>query len=846
MKDRGVSSKCIVIASLVGTISLFGCTDLPDLALDTCGNFVIDAKEDCDTYPEEGFACVAKGEPNECHYVCKSLDSECPPMYGCSTNGVCQRGIGEFIKKGEIEGFAWSRSIEVGDFDSDQQGDLLLLGALDSSGYRSVRALFSDGFSLQSGLSQLPLELANPAIGAGADTDVLHDIAFADLDGVALLRGYVDRTADFTVFPTISLPRGAHGKIVMTDALPSQAGDEIVSLITGFGGTHALVGIDLEKPSMKLTSLPSGENSLAFKRGYSTGHFDETLACAQIVLAYQGKNAVNLYSPCNSSGSWNVNGPQREVKLQPSAGIDQGVIPYDIDVDGDLDLMIGAGGRTYVAYGLGDGHFVSKKQNGLMDQAAPYDLPPAAEGPLGFPLAIADLNLDKKIDFVMPHGVVLSDGLDYGLAYMNSGSKWSEAVIANFNANDFPDIVSVVGGSLDLHFLNNAGSGVFGPAALPTEGIPDNLAVGDFDGDLLADLAFNEAILEHGEPSDHLSFAFGRPFGPLETPIATGEVGNLKQIATGHLQGQTSPDLMSEVVVVLEGNGGSSDNIATLFGRASRGIFSLIPLRTGSNPYIPISLAFGKFGDETPDIVALGADKSDGILRLFRIEAFEEEGIGIPIGSDPLLPNFIPWENSGSYNLRYGAKVVTADFDGDDTAEALVIGSYLDSEQTAMALAKYDTVAARFTMVDAKVFPAQFTTDSKVLVDDVDGDGAQDVLFTTGTSTAPRDLFILWGNGTAKLPEANRSLEPVRLDDRGVRAVAIVRARHGQGKMLVASNLDATYLLELTPEHSWSKVPIPGMLSAVAIAAVDFDRDGVQDLAVQLEDGLELFRSTPK
>lgn len=846
MNVRGLSSNWILVALLVGTIGLFGCTDLPDLELNKCGNYVIDPGEDCDVFAVDGGTCAAADAPNACLYICKGSDSDCPSAYGCGADGVCRRAIGEFVEKYEAEGFSWPKSIEVGDFDSDQHGDLLLLGAVDSSGYRPARVLFSEGFSLQSGLSQLPLELANPAIGAGAETAVLHDIAFADLDGIALLRGYGDRTADFTVFPTITLPRGAHGKIVMTNALASQPGDEIVSLSTGFGGAHALVGIELDKPATKLLSLPSGEDSLTYRRGYSTGHFDEALPCSQIVLAYRGKASVELFSPCNSTGAWNVNGPRKQVELQPPAGIDQGVIPFDVDGDGDLDLVIGAGGRTYVAYGLGDGQFVSKKQNGLLDAAAPYDLPLAARGPFGFPLAIADLNLDGRIDFVMSHGAVLSEGINHYLAHENSVGNWTEAVVDNFNANDFPDIVTVVDGSLDLHFLNNAGDGVFGPAALPTEGVPDNLAVGDFDGDLLADVVFNEAIFEHGQPSDHLSFAFGRPFGHLEPPIATGEVGKLKQIATGHLQSQVSQDPMAEVVVVLEGNGGSSDSIATLFGRASRSIFSLMPLRMEKDPYIPISLAFGRFGDETPDIVALGADKSNGKLRLFRVEAFEEEGIGIPIASDPLLPDFIPWENVGSYNLRHGAKVAAGDVDGDETAEALVVGSYLDPEQTALALAKYDPATARFTMVDAKIFAARFTTDSRILMDDLDGDGAQEILLTTGTSAAPQDLLIFWGNGTANLPEPSQSMEHVRLEDQGVRAVGLVRARTGKGKMLVASNPDATYLLELTPEHSWSKEKIPKMGSAIALATVDFDRDGVEDLAVQLEEGLELFRSTPK
>jgi hypothetical protein len=272
----------------------------------------------------------------------------------------------------------------------------------------------------------------------------------------------------------------------------------------------------------------------------------------------------------------------------------------------------------------------------------------------------------------------------------------------------------------------------------------------------------------------------------------------------------------------------------------------MVPLRMGTDLYIPISLAFGKFGDDTSDIAALGVNRNDGLLRLFRIEAFDEEGLGIPLGSEPLLPNFIPSNNSGIYNLRHGAKVVAADFDGDKTDEALVVGSYADLHQGAFALAKYDTMEAAFRVIDAKVFSGKVTIDSRILVDDLDGNGTKDIVLTTGTSTAPGDLIIAWGNGSAKLPQPMQDFEYIRLNGLGVRAVASVRSRHGGGKTLVVSNFEKTYLLEFTAKRTWTEVEIANIGSAGALGIADFDRDGVEDLAVQLEDGLELFRSIPK
>jgi len=846
MSKRRLVSNTARIAFLLGTVSLLGCSDLPDLALDTCGNYVIDIGEDCDQHAESSYTCAGAGEPNACHYICAAPKFACPGGYGCGQDGVCRLAKGTFIEAAEAEGYSWPTTIEVGDFDSDGGGDLVLLGAVDSFGYRSARVLFSEDFSLHSGLTILPTALANPAIGAGAGIGPLRDIAFADFEGVALLRGYGDRSGDFSVFPTVSLPKGAHARMVLSDVLAAHPGDEVVAVVSDMTGTHELLGIELGKPPSKLVSLPGGEDELTLRRGYFAGHFNETSPCDLVVLAYGEATSVQLFSPCNSAGNWNVGGALTAVMLEPPAKLDEGVISTDIDVDGHLDLIIGAGGRTYVAYGLGDGQFTSQKINGIIGEAAPYVLPLAAGGAQGFPLAIADLNADNLPDFVMRDGVVASIGANYDIAFHNFGANWSEALVANLNANEMPDVVTVVDGALDLHFLNNAGASGFGAATLPTEGIPHNLAFGDFDGDLLIDLVFSEAISEHGELFDHLSFAFGAPFGPPELPVATGEVGELGQIVTGHIDGPAGADPMVEIGVIVEGQGERPDSIALLPGRASRAIFSTLPLRNGPVIQLPISLTFGHFGDDTADIAALAANTTDGRLSLFRIEAFEEEGLVVPTASDPLPANFIPSEMSDVINLRHGARVVAADFDGDGVDEALVVGSYVDPTQAAFALAKYDEAASRFAVIDAQVFPATITTDSRIFVDDLDGDDAKDIVLTTGTLAAPLDLIVVWGNGSDKLPDLKQNLKSFPVGGLGVRAVASVRSRHGRGKTLIASNLDNTYLVDFTAERKWTEVVIPDMGSARALGIVDFDRDGVEDLAVQLEDGLELFRSIPK
>lgn len=831
------------------TLTSFGCTPLPDLQLDVCGNYVVDEGEDCDIHVTAPHFCVGPGEPNECHYTCGTEGVTCPEGFGCGQDGVCRRSSFTFNLEAAAQGYVWPTAMRTGDFDLDGNGDLLLLGPTDSFGYRASRVLFSQGFSLRAGLSMLPTQLASPAIGAGAGDGPLRDIAFAGFEGVALLRGNLDRTADFIVFPTIALPPSAHVRIVIGDALPDRSGDEIVALIENANGASELSGIEFGQPPLKLTMAAGGEHDLAQPHGMIAQRFDESDNCAQIVVAYRDASSVEVFTPCRKVAGafeWNVGGTFESIQLQPPAKIDSGVVGTDIDLDGHRDLVIGAAGRTYVAYGLGNGTFISNTTGGVANEAAPYDLPLIAGGASGFPLAIADLNADGKPDFVIQKGIVLSNDLGYNFAYSNLGAPWSEALVANLNANALPDIATVVDGALDVHFLNNAGAGVFGEATLATEGMPKHLVAGDFDGDLLQDLAFSEAIAQEGQLSDHLSFSFGSPYGAPTPPTVSGEVGTLGEIIVGRISGPSGSDPMSEIGIVVEGNDGRADSIALLPGRASRAIFSTLPLRTGPILHLPVSLAFGHFGTGTADIAALATNTMDGRLSLFRIEAFEEEGFSVPEASDPLPANFIPVDAGNGVNLRYGAIVATADFNDDRVDEVLVVGAYADLQQAAFALANYDTSNGKFNLVDAQVFEGRITIDSTMFINDLDGDGNPDIVLTTGSYDAPAELIVVWGDGSAHVPDLNQNLQRLLLDQMGITAATVLRSPSGRGKMLLASTQKRTYLLELTADRSWKRTEIPQIGSARAFGIIDFDRDGVEDLAVQLEDGLELIRSIPK
>jgi len=559
---------------------------------------------------------------------------------------------------------------------------------------------------------------------------------------------------------------------------------------------------------------------------------------------------VPVFSPCRMGplgAEWNEGGEPLAVKLVPPAPIDRGVFVADVDMDGHHDLVVGAGGQTYVAFGLGNGEFVAKNSSGNLNEAAPYMLPEAA-GDAGFPLAMADLNADGAVDFVVPRGVVISRPSGYELAYGNLGFSWSEAVIGYFNGNDRPDVVASAAGVVDLDFLNNAGGGVFAPAVISTHGPARLLTTGDFDGDSLGDLVFSEQIGENGVVVDHLAWSFGVPFGAPTRAVTVVDAGVVEQLTTGHFVGQTGVDAMAEVAAVFEAEAHKSDALTVLQGRTSRNLFPALPLRGNFDTFLPISLAFGHFGDETADVAALGVDRATGELRLFRVEAFEDGPPGLPEASEALDEKFSRVEPEGSGLFRHGALLATANVSGDEVEnvdEVIVVGAYESKEGAALMIADYDEEEATFTSRAAVPFTAELTIDSELVVTDVDGDGHMDALVSTGSHAAPGGLVILWGEAGDIGKKEPTTLDP---DGSGVRAFACVTSPSGKGVEVLVAGDDALYRYTFDEGRSPVAVPIPISLHArvVALAAADFDRDGVEDLAVQGEDGFELYRSIPE
>src|ERR1700712_5324950 len=75
---------------------LVHCASLEPIVSGTCGNGVLDANEDCDSFPSS--TCIKAGLTNQCRLSCAAdasgTTTPCPAGWGCGTDDICRQMTG--------------------------------------------------------------------------------------------------------------------------------------------------------------------------------------------------------------------------------------------------------------------------------------------------------------------------------------------------------------------------------------------------------------------------------------------------------------------------------------------------------------------------------------------------------------------------------------------------------------------------------------------------------------------------------------------------------------------------------------------------------------------------------
>jgi hypothetical protein len=810
-----------------------GCSRIPRLADDSCGNGVLESDEDCDSLEDPalgpGTHCARPPDKAACHYVCAPLSTTavCPVGWGCGVDGACRMPSNRYSHDPAAGPSNEGRPFRFGDLDGDGALDIVI--PTDSG----IAIYYGDGkgnFPVHRELKSTVIERL-PAVGdlwgdrdpKGRTCAGCQDLIIPDVPGLNVEIGRSDRTLQpqasngFDPLCGLQVDGG-----IGTTFVPALRGLPLQHAI-GFGrvagqgfGVVATLGACGEPPVD--SHLPFRWDDLAGR--IATGFIDATGPGA-FVLAFTGTGLVHplqLSCPDPSCGAQ----LHPSVRLVGPAKVGAGgVFLADLDGDGWSDLVIdvdpgGGDPKTvYVAYGDPLGNFSSpdaRAAGGPADaQAGPE---PAFAGYLGgakfapdpasgeaFPLAVGRFagtltatDAGRPIDYVTASGVFVDRPTRNGRTLTQTfaaATAWTEAVVADLDGDGSLDVAAASSSDNFIDLLYGDGSGFFTHQRVATSGHPTRLRVGDFDGDLINDVAY----LEDDARGATLSLLYGQAHGGPTGPQFVARIsGRITSIEPGLID---FPDLVWGLAIMTSSPSAGVDQSRALLlhGTTSRAMFSPLTLAPEQRP-IGVEIAHvdpahlgvpGLFAIAEPGHVGVGplspiAGRGDPHTRgsLWVVPGGRTAGEFVTsrqavIGADRSALV------AGCPDLCLKRSVWTAgDVDGDGLDEFVAIEQPSQCATKAPILANEDQlrlivihpgVPTSTPTCNARPLPPGYALPARVNLADLDGDGHLDLMAELDTEeyasalSSQADLsgfgseagavIVLWGNGRPEGFEAD-------------------------------------------------------------------------------------------
>jgi hypothetical protein len=829
-----------VLPWLVG-ILLAACTRLPQIDSGECGNGVVEPPEDCDTFDLDGASCRPRGSAGECHLDCaRTSDGQtaCPAGWGCDLGGICRRPTGELTAAGEFEvGTAFS--LASGDFDGDGRFDLMSAEAPDRFGVTRVKFhYFDEEGELTDTLPYPPLLIA-PAL-ARMSNDARSDVVFSD-GRVGVLLGRPDRSWVPETFSSYRIPGSAIRTLTVSDDPIATASAFIVFAkfddVSGVyvpdvntNGVPRLLGA-LPRPIEDLLGDPVG------------GDVIEGTPCRQAFVAVAGETRFLMLDVCTQDGDGaTVFRPEMivsEIALDPPEPIAFAPRLADMNGDGHLDVIIGSSTRAFVAYGDGQ----------TLASAVPFPFTaPGADAPtpdMPMPLAAGDVSGDGVVDLVFPDYFAVSAPSPiaprqtvYG--YAGGTGPWTAAAVTDLNANGFPDVVLSSSERAGIDFFNGTGTGYMTYFAVPTTRPVQRLVTGDYDGDLIQDIAFTQSVAS--DPDElAVMIAFGVPFGPPLPPVAVARLPNIEELETyregpiGHLllsSSEGSGDTRQGVLTLLAGSG---DRVPTAF-------YELTTFAADSSvaDSAAARVLGGSFlGSAPDDVLALAFFDvpTDAGAQFWLLPAITSSA-----GTPALLAGTLPPEyhpvTAGGAGLSLA--MIAADIDGDHRQEAILGAPAIDDAHC--GLLTLEAEPDRIVILGNSII-AQPCAHVELLAEDADGDGQRDiVLLGARADGSQRQLSVFWNDGAGGFSADQSS----SIADAAVapQAVAVLPGTPAHGPSVAYATPFGIERVTIGPERALSTPePLVSVEECTGLTAADLNGDGTVDLAAAVRGNLRVFES---
>jgi hypothetical protein len=829
---------------------LVGCSELPSIEANQCGNGVLEPGEDCDRFSNFGLDCRQAGAADACHFDCSDqtdgTHTACPAGFGCNINGACRRKTEEFPSTTTFEVGPVS-ALATGDFDGDGRQDVLSHEPPEATLQSRFRLHYFDARGSLLETRAFPKLAASPVF-SDLDGDHRSDVLFSDFR-LGMLRGRSDRAWVPDTFTSYRLPKTALRVVGVNDGEVSAVSGFVT--VTSIDGVPAIYVADIF--TLKLRSLFELEGRVADIAGRpAAGNLIEGDAspCLELVLGFRGAHDFSMLELCRPRVAsdpdfddehpagmpfWLDQARQWVFELPGDVTLDdQAPIVADVDSDGHLDVLIGAGKRPYLVRGDG---------TGLIPGATRYSLPFAGtklvDPDIGMPLAAGELSGDAHIDFVLPSGVLSSESrsgsgeLSYAPSEVNLGEAWTVAQIGDLNGNGLADVVAASDVGAGVAFFNGTG----GPSQIATRLTSNqpvgDIAIGDFNGDQIGDVAFIQKASTDGE-HDGLSIAFGNLAAPPSEPL---QVGRLRYAQTLASYRQAAFDRL--LATSAEGNGGGLTLLDDGVDRLPFAPCTLVnfahDLSVANDSAIAFSVgAFSRPG--ATDVLALASPELRTQWAFWLVPDIASDATPLrlsgelPEGASPLIDD--------STRPRVSATSSAGDIDGDGVDESIWVLP-ADGGRTCI-LAAYGTDAQKGELTPhGSLQLEQPCLDAVVALYDVDSDQHLDLVLLTDREADDQRLEIFWNDGAGAFSTSDvRELSaPDELPIHDFKVMA-------QGRLGMLFVTDS-HLYTADQSSNRREFERPRLRSTLdhgkAVAFADVNGDGPADLVVADAKGLNVL-----
>ena len=621
------------------------------------------------------------------------------------------------------------------------------------------------------------------------------------------------------------------------------------SIVAYMGTPAAVVTADFNRdgrPDLATANVSS--NKVAILIANSSGTFQSPVyhntATAPLALAVGDFNADGKSDLATAnSGSHNVsillgNG---DGTLQAAVHYAAGTSPFavatgDFNHDGKTDLAVGNNGSSNVSIllGVGDGTFQAAVNYG------------AASGP--FWVAVSDLDRDGNADLAVANfntgevSVLVGNGdgtfqaaVDYA-----AGSSPSGVAAGDFNGDGVPDLAVSNYASNNVSILIGNGDGTFETAVHYAVGSgPYFIAVGDFNGDGRPDLATANG---NAHTASILTGTGDGTFLPAVHWLTYYDI-TPNQLTVGDFNGDGKADLavagLYGYIVMLRNTGICSQNCGTMATAAD--------YAAGSTPD---ALAAGDFnGDGAADFAAANSGSNDVSIELGNGDGTFNDGTTLSAGTNPEGVAAGDFNGDGKLDLvtaNHGSDDVSVfagngdgtfqtkvDYAADDEPRSIVAADFNRDGRLDLAVANSgsDNVSILLGNGDATFQTAVSygagTSPYGVTAGDFNRDGRLDLAVANYGSD---NVSILLGNGNGTFPAAAHV-------NAGTNPASIVTAdlsRDGKPDLAVANRGSNNVSVLLGNGSGGFASPLDHATGTnpQAVTAADLNDDGILDLAV--------------